>query len=151
MRAQILGVSNVARLVEAAGEIARFEHRAQYRRRIARIGAQIAVAQVGGRKQRRAAGKIDQYVAARLRIVARLAKRERVARGRAGRGVVVDGEIEGAEMALGLADVTAHDWEVGRTRRRHVGARLDQQRDVEMIFQQIGGFERALVFAVDRA
>ena len=48
MRAQVCGEIDVARLVEGAGEIARLEHRAQHGCRIARVGAQIAVAQVGG-------------------------------------------------------------------------------------------------------
>ena len=74
MRAQIFGECNVARLVEGADEIARLEHRAQHRGGIARIGAQIAVAQIGGRKQRRAAGKIEHDVAARRRAVARRAR-----------------------------------------------------------------------------
>ena len=67
MRAQICGEVDVARLVEGADEIARLEHRAQHRRRIAGIGAQIAVAQIGGGKQRRAAGEIEEDVAARYR------------------------------------------------------------------------------------
>ena len=50
MRADVLGEGDVARLVEGADEIARLEHRAQHRGRIARIGAQIAVAQIGGGK-----------------------------------------------------------------------------------------------------
>jgi len=50
MRAQILGEINVARLVECPGEIARLEHRAQHHRGIARICAQIPVAQIGGGK-----------------------------------------------------------------------------------------------------
>ena len=84
MRAQVLAEIDVARLVEVADEIARLEHGAQDRRRIAGIGAQIAVAQIGGRKQRRAAGQIDQDVAARRahrcapgRTAARRARKER--------------------------------------------------------------------------
>ena len=50
MRAEILGERDVARLVEGADEIARLQHRAQHRRRIAGIGAQIAVAQIGARE-----------------------------------------------------------------------------------------------------
>ena len=50
MRAQVLGEGDIARLVEGADEVARLEHRAQHRRRIAGIGAQIAVAQIGRRE-----------------------------------------------------------------------------------------------------
>ena len=101
MRAQVFGVGDVARLVEAAGQVARLEHGAQDRRRVAGIGAQIAVAQIGGREQRRATGQIDQQVAARLRLVARGAEAERIARRRLGRGVAVDRHVKRAEIAHG--------------------------------------------------
>ena len=149
MRAQVFGEINVARLVEGAGEIARLEHRAQHRSRIARIGAQITVAQIGGRKQRRAAGKINQYVAARHRAIARLAEFKRAARGRAWRGIIVDRHFERAEMALGRANGALHHRELGHPRRRDVGFRLDQHGDVEMVFEQIGGFDHLLVFAIE--
>ena len=63
MGAQIGGEIDIARLVETADEIARPQHRPQHRAGIARSGAQIAVAQVGGRKQRRTAGQIEDDVA----------------------------------------------------------------------------------------
>ena len=47
MRAQIGGEGDVARLVEGTDEVARFEYRTQHRRRVAGIGTQIAVAQIG--------------------------------------------------------------------------------------------------------
>ena len=74
MRAEILGEGDVARLVEGADEIARLQHGAQHRGRIARIGAQIAVAQIGRGEQRRAAGEIEHQIAARHRAVARCAE-----------------------------------------------------------------------------
>ena len=85
---------------------------------IARVGAQITVAQIGGRKQRRAAGKIDHDVAARRRTVARRPEYEFAARGRIGRGIVVDRQFEGAEIAFGLPDGALYHREVGHPQRR---------------------------------
>ena len=69
MRAQVGGEGDVFRLVELACEIARLQHRAQHRRRISGIGAQIAVAQIVRGKQRRPAREIEHDVAARGRAV----------------------------------------------------------------------------------
>ena len=80
MRAEVGGEVDVFRLVEAADEIARLQHRAQHGCRIPRIGAQIAVAQIVRRKQRRPAGKIKHEVAARGRAVARSAQRRSASR-----------------------------------------------------------------------
>ena len=80
MRAQIFGEGDIARLVEGAGEVARLQHRAQHRGRVARIGAQIAVAQVGRRKQRLTAAEVDQDIAVRLHVLARRSEDKLVAR-----------------------------------------------------------------------
>ncbi len=151
MRAQVLGVGDVARLVETAGQVARLQYHTQHRRRVAGIGAQIAVAQVGGWEQRRAAGEVDQQVVARLRLVARGAEAERIARRRLGCGVAVDHHIKGAEIAGGRADCALREREIGDALRWHRGAGLDQHRDVEVILQQFGRFERLLVLAVDQS
>src|SRR5947207_15336244 len=90
---------NVFRLIKPSDQIARLQYRAQHCRRIARIGAQIAIAQIMRGKQRRAAGKIEYEIAARRRAIAGSLEEEGVARGGAGRRVVVDGKLEGAEMA----------------------------------------------------
>ena len=150
MCAQILGKIDVARLVEGAGEIARLEHGAQHRRRIARIGAQIAVAQVGSGKQRRAARQVEHDVAARRRAVARWPKRQFPARRRIGRGIIVHRQFESAEIALGLPDDALNHREFGHPQRRHAAGRLDQHGDVEMFFQQIGGVDRLFVLAVNQ-
>ena len=50
MRAQVFREIDVARLVERAGQVARFEHGAKNGGRIAGIGAQITVAQIGCRE-----------------------------------------------------------------------------------------------------
>ena len=149
MRAQILGERNVARLVECADEIARLEYRAQDGGGIARIGAQVSVAQIGGWEQRRAARKVNDNVAARRRAIARRSKGELAARGRVGRGIIVHRQLKGAKIAFGRADVALHYREVGHRLRRQAAGRLDQHRHVEMLFQQIGGFDRLLVLAVN--
>ena len=69
MGAEILGEGDVARLVEAADEVARLEHRREHGGRIAGIGAQIAVAQIGRGEQRRLAREVEHDVAARHRAV----------------------------------------------------------------------------------
>ena len=50
MRAQVFREIDVARLVERAGQVARFEHGPKNGGRIAGIRAQITVAQVGSRE-----------------------------------------------------------------------------------------------------
>jgi hypothetical protein len=65
MSTELFGECNVARLVEGADQIARLEHRFEHCCWIARVGPQIAVAQIGGREQRRVARDIYPVVAAR--------------------------------------------------------------------------------------
>ena len=101
MGAQMLGEFDIARLVERAGEVGGAHDRAQHRGRIAGIGAQVAVAQIVRREQRCAAGQIQDDIAARRGAVAPGAERELRARGGRRLRVVVDGEVEGAEMSLG--------------------------------------------------
>src|SRR6202034_552687 len=67
MRAQMLIETDVARFVEGTDEVARLQYDTQYRRGVARIGTQVAVAQIDAGEQRGAAGKIDNDVAARQR------------------------------------------------------------------------------------
>src|SRR5207247_2432935 len=85
VRAQLLGKSDVTRLVEAADEVACLEDRAQHRSRIARIGAQITVAQIVRREQRSAAGQINDQIAMRDGSLLRRAERQCAARGWRGR------------------------------------------------------------------
>ncbi len=150
MRAEIGGEADVARLVETAGKVARLKHGAQHARGIARIGTQIAVAQVAGGKQRRSTGQVDQNVATRHRAVARRRKFERAARGRRRRRIVVDGQLEGAEIPFGLLDRALDHRKIGDARRRHVVRRPDQHRDVEMVHQQLRRLGRLLVIAVNK-
>src|ERR1700674_3418310 len=99
MGAELRGEIDVFRLVEGSDEIARFEYGPQHRRRIPRIGAQIAVAQIMRGKQRRAAREVKHEIAARGRAITRRFKNEGVARGGAGRRVVVDRKLEGSARA----------------------------------------------------
>jgi hypothetical protein len=64
MRAQPLGEGNVTWLVEGADEIAGFQNRAQHRGGTARIGAQISVTQIRGRKQGSSARQVEHDIAA---------------------------------------------------------------------------------------
>jgi len=80
MGAEIVGEGDVARLVEAANEISCLEHRFEHGRRIAGIGAQIAVAQIGCGEKRRATGDVEHEIAARHRAVAGRSETQRAAR-----------------------------------------------------------------------
>ncbi len=150
MGAQILCEGDVARLIETADEVARLEHRLEHGRWIAGVGAQIAVAQVGCGEKRRLAGQVEHEIAARHRAVAGRGEVQRPARGRRRLGVAVDGELERAEIALGRADRALHHREIGHPRWRHLGRRLDQHRDVEVILEQVAGLDRPFVAAVDQ-
>ena len=68
----------------------------------------------------------------------------------AGCGIVVDRDLERAEMALGGADRALHHRKFGDARRRHAGRRRDQHGHVEMILEQLAGLDRALVAAIDQ-
>ena len=116
MRAEVFGEGDVARLVEGAGEVARLEHGTQHGGRIFRVGAQIAVAQIVRGKQRRAAGEVEDEVAARHRAVARHPECQHAARGRRRRRIVVDHQLERAEMAFGGADRAFDDRKFGDAR-----------------------------------
>ena len=76
MRAQILGEINVARLVECLGEIARLEHRAQHHRGIARICAQIPVAQIGGGSDAQALAVVVRQRERQLRVGQRVMRHQ---------------------------------------------------------------------------
>src|SRR5262249_48347499 len=104
MGTKILGKGDVARLIEAADEVARLEHRLEHGRRIAGIGAQIAVTQIGCGEKRRATGDVEHEVAARHGAVARRSETQYAARRRGWLGVAIDGELERAEITLGRAD-----------------------------------------------
>ena len=78
------------------------------------------------------------------------AEGERAARRRRRLRIVVDGQFERAEMALGGADRALHHREFGDARRRDIGRRLDQHGDVEMILEQVGRLDRGFVAAVDQ-
>ena len=150
MRAQVFGEGDVARLVEGADQVAGLEHRAQHRGGIGGIGAQIAVAQIVRREQRHAARQIQNDVARRHGAVARRSEGEGTSRRRRRRGVVVDHHLERAEMALGRPDRALDHRKLGDARRRDAVRVGDQHRDVEMLLEQVCGFDRFFVAAVDQ-
>ena len=108
MRAEAFGEGDIARLVERAGEIARFQDSAQQGGGIAGIGTEIAVAKIRRGKQRRPAGEIENEIAARRGAVAGLPERESAARRRVRLRVVVHDDLKSAEMALGRFDGALH-------------------------------------------
>jgi len=74
----------------------------------------------------------------------------RAARRGLGRRVVVDGQFKRAEMAFRRADRALDHRELGRARRRDVLRAAEQHGDVEMIGEQLRGFDRALVAPVNQ-
>src|SRR5260370_21230389 len=147
--AEILGKGNVARLVESADEMACLEHWPKHAGGIAGIGAQITVAQVRRREQRYAARKVKHDVAARHRPVASGAKAERAARPWKRLRIVVDGQFECAEVALGRTYPALHHWERGDPGRDDVGRRRDQHRHVEIVLEQVPGLDRLLFTSIN--
>ena len=90
---------DVARLVELADQIGQREQRPLHRRGIAGIGPEVAVALFVGRKQRRAAGKVEDQVTFADDAITRSVEGESPARRDGHRRMAVDLEREGAEMA----------------------------------------------------
>src|SRR6266403_398423 len=127
MGAQIWGESHVTRLVEAADEVACAQYCREYGGAIARIGAEVPVAQVRGGEQWRAA------------------------RGRARRGVFVNDDLAPTETTLGRADRTPHDRKFGGARRHQIVGPRDQRGDVEMLLEQARRPDRALVAPVNES
>ncbi len=63
---------------------------------------------------------------------------------------IVDGDLERAEMAAGVSDLSFRHRKIGRSRRRDGRRRFDQHGDVEMVLEQVAGFDGNLVAAADR-
>jgi hypothetical protein len=143
-------VADVTRLLEGAGKVARFQHRPQHRGGVAGIGTQIAVAQIGCGEERHPAGQIKNDIAARSRIVARWPERQYAARGRRGSREIVDHQLERAEMAFGVSDLSLRHRKIGYSRRHDRGGRFNQDRDVEMIPEQVAGFDSGFIATTDQ-
>ena len=150
MRAQVFGEGDVARLVEAADEIARLKHDAQHRCGVFRVRTQITIAQLMCGKQRRTSGKIDNEIAARDRAVAWGAEGHCAARRGRGRRIIIDGEFERAEMALRGTDRAFHNGEIGDAQRRQIFRTCDQHRHIQMLGEQFCGFDRAFVAPINQ-
>ena len=151
MHADVRVVAHVARLLVLAQHVGELEQGALHRRRVVRVGPEIAVAPGPGREQRRAAAQVEDQVALGEGVVARQVEGEAVARRRPGRRVAVHVDGEGAQVALGLRDGAAEDRHVHDRWRQKVAGLAQQHRDVEPAGELLGGLERALVAAVDQA
>ena len=149
MRAQVLGEFDVARLVERAGEIGGTHDGAQHRGGIVRVGAHITIAQIVCGEERRAAREVEHDVAARGGAVAARTEHERGARRRRGGRVVVDHQLEGAEITFRVAQRALDDRKLGEPRRRDLIRIRQHHRDVELVLEQRRRFDRARVAAVD--
>src|SRR4029079_16390570 len=86
----------------------------------------------------------------RDRAVVRHAERQRTARRRQRRGIIVDGEVESAEMSLGCADRALDDGKFRDALRRKIAGLADEYGNVEMICEQPAGFDGALIAAVNQ-
>ena len=64
------------------------------------------------------------------------------ARGRRRRGIVIDRDFECAEIAFGGADDAPHHRKFGHPPRCEFGTGLDQHGHVEVLLEQLGGFDR---------
>ena len=149
MGAQAVGELDEFRLVEGADQLHGVEDDALDGGPVARVGAKVAAAQLVGGKERSLAGQIDDDVAGGAGAVARGAEDEPVAGGGGRHGVIVDPELESAEMAAGAGDGALQHGKIGRARRRDLAGARQQHGDVEMLGQAAGGVDRRLVAAVD--
>src|SRR5439155_22442582 len=99
MGAELWIESDIARFDESADEVARLQDRLQHRSRVARIGAQIAVAQIGRSEKRRTAREIENDAASGPHAIARGSERQHAARGRSRLRKIVDRYVKGTEMS----------------------------------------------------
>ncbi len=150
MRADVGGEVDVAWFVEGAAKIAHLQHSLQQGGRIAGIGAQIAITQVGRGKQRRAAREVEDDVAVRGRTIAGRPEAQHVTGRRRRLRVVVDGQLEGAEVTFGCTDAALDHRKLAHPWWRDVGGRPDQDGNVEMVLEQVRGRDGAVVTAVDQ-
>ena len=106
MGTQILMEGDVKRLIELADQVGRLEQRLLHRRRVARIGMQIAVPFFRRRDQRLAAGKIEDQIGGQRDAVFGAGEIEAGARRNLRRRVAVNHCFEGAEMAAQGCDMS---------------------------------------------
>src|SRR3954451_3997338 len=97
---------NEPRLVERSDQTARVRNRALHSGAVVRISAQISRTQFMSGEHRSAAAKIEDQVAGRGRAISRRAEHELGPRGGQWQRVVVDRQLEAAEMTAGVADRT---------------------------------------------
>jgi hypothetical protein len=148
MGAKVGGEVDVLRLVERADHLAGLGHRPRHRRRIARIGAEVA--RPGLVKERGGPGEVEHEVAARDRPVPRRTEVEARARGRGGGGIGVDGHFEGAEMACPARHAALKHGPCRLARRRHVRAGQEEHGQVEKPRQRPRRLDHRLVAAQEQ-
>ncbi len=150
MGAEPLVQRDITRLVEFADELGCREGEALDRGGIARVGAQIAGAQVSCGEERGAAADVDDDVAMRDRAVARGFEDQLRPGGRGGRGIVVDAELEGTEPAGRASDRALEHREIVEPRRCDLARPRQQHGDVEMLGEALRQRDRAVVAAIDQ-
>ena len=141
---------HIDRFLELADQIGDFEQRLLHRRRIARVGPEIAVALFRRRKQRLSARDVEDDVVAELDAVLGDIELEAAPRRRARRRPTVDGDLVSAEMAPGGADHALEQGDVGDARRQQVIGARQQHGGIEAGRQLLGRVDRALVAAVNQ-
>ena len=101
------------------------------------------------RKERRAAGQVEDQVAARHGTVARPLELEEPARRRVRRRIAVDDDLEPAEMALRSGDRAGEDRHLRQARRDDVDGPVEEQGAVEAAGELLRRGDRDVVAAVD--
>src|ERR1700730_3911195 len=138
---------DVARFLESADKVTRFENGLWHCGGGDRIGAEIAVAQIGSGEECCPARQIENDIADRACIIALWPERQYAARGRRSLREIVDCDLERAEMAFGVSDFSPRYRKLGYSRRYDRGGRFNQNGDVEMILEQVCGLGRPLLAA----
>ena len=139
-----------ARLVEGADEAAGVRDRALDGSLVARIGAQIARAQIMRGEQGIAARQIEDQIAGRGCAVARRSEHKLRARGRLRQCVVVNRKFEPPEMSAGIADRALEDREFVRSARGHVAGPGEKHGNVQAICKTLRRLDGDLVAAIDQ-
>src|SRR5260370_35389739 len=100
---------------------------------MARIGAQIAVAQIGRGEKRRTAGEIENDAASGPHAIARGSERQHAARASSRLRKIVDRYVEGTEMSCRRSDLAFYDRKIGDPRRRTGCRPPDHSSGIEML------------------
>ena len=144
-------VAHVEGLLEFADEVRHLEHGPRHRRRMARVDVQVAVAALRVGKQRRSTRHVEDDVASGARAVARHHELQRALGRRQHRRVAVDLDLEGAEVADGVADAPLVDRHRDDAGGQGVLRIAQQHRDAQAIGKLGGDVQRRLAATVNQA